>query len=66
MPIGGYDPEDLDERLAEIATEEDLDRLLTPEERREYEEGEQGLFDLLSEDDIETLLHREEGERAGS
>lgn len=28
MPIGGYDPDDLDDRLAELATEEDIETLL--------------------------------------
>lgn len=59
MPIGGYDPDDLDDRLDELATDQDLDRLLTAEERRAYENGEQGLFDLLSEKDIESLLNRD-------
>lgn len=60
MTIGGYDPTDLDERLAELATDDDLDRLLTAEERRQFEAGEQGLFDLLSNEDIEAILAREE------
>ena len=64
MPVPGYDPDDLDEELSERTTEEDLDRLLTEEERRAYENGEEGLFDLLSEEDIKAIL-RPEGD-AGS
>lgn len=64
MPVPGYDPDDLDEELSERTTEEDLDRLLTEEERRAYENGEESLFDLLSEEDVEAIL-RPEGD-AGS
>ena len=66
MPVPGYDPEDLDDRLAELTTEADLERLLTDEERRAYENGEEGLFDLLSEDDLEEILARSERHSAGS
>lgn len=59
MPVPGYDPDDLDEELSERTTEEDLARLLTEAERRAYENGEEGLFDLLSEDDIESILRPE-------
>ena len=59
MPVPGYDPDDLDEELSERTTEEDLDRLLTEEERRAYENGDEGLFDLLSEEDIEAILRPE-------
>lgn len=66
MPIGGYDPDDLDDRLAELATEEDLQHLLDAEERRALRNGEQGLFDLLSREDIETLLERDQDHPRGT
>lgn len=66
MPIGGYDPDDLDDRLAELVTEEDLQHLLDADERRAFRDGEQGLFDLLSQEDIETLLERDSDHPRGT
>jgi hypothetical protein len=66
MPVPGYDPDDLDEQLSELATDSDLERMLTDEERRAYENGEEGLFDLLSEADIEEILRRRDVEAADS
>ena len=65
MPVGGYDPEDLDEKLeAAMETENaELSNWLTDEERREWERGE-SLVDLLDEDDIHELLGEDEADRA--
>jgi hypothetical protein len=57
MPVGGYDPEDLDEALEERMAAEGRDpsEWLTDEELSAWEDGE-SLVDLLDEDDIHELL----------
>lgn len=55
MPVPGYDPDDVDDHLEGLLDDEDLDRYLTAEERRRYEDGE-SLSDLLDEEDIHRLL----------
>ncbi|WP_435180137.1 hypothetical protein [Halorussus sp. AFM4] len=57
MPVGGYDPEDLDDRLETAMEAEGTEpsNWLTDEERREWERG-GSLVDLLGEDDIRDLL----------
>ncbi|MGA9400175.1 MULTISPECIES: hypothetical protein [unclassified Haladaptatus] len=57
MPIPGYDPDDLDELLAE-RLEARGGPSLTPRQWREYENG-ATLFDVLTESEIERLLHEE-------
>jgi hypothetical protein len=61
MPVGGYDPEDLDEKLSELmeADGRDASNWLTDEEIRQWEDGE-SLVDLLDEDDIHELLQRDD------
>lgn len=63
MPVGGYDPEDLDDTLSELmnAKGRDPSNWLTDEEMREWEEG-GSLVDLLDEDDIHELLQKEDGD----
>lgn len=61
MPIGGYDPEDLDEELEGLMADRDPSNWLTDEELREYEEG-RSLVELLDEDDIRELLGSEDGD----
>lgn len=65
MPVGGYDPEDLDDALSELmnAKGRDPSNWLTDEELREWEEG-GSLVDLLDEDDIHELLRKEDGDAA--
>lgn len=65
MPVGGYDPEDLDDALEERmnAKGRDPSNWLTDEELRQWEEGE-SLVDLLDEDDIHEILQKD-GETAG-
>lgn len=63
MPVGGYDPEDLDDKLEELMADRDPSNWLTDEEVREYEQG-GSLVELLDEDDIHDLLHPEESEPA--
>jgi hypothetical protein len=58
MPVPGYDPDDIDDRLEELMEGEDVDEYLTAEEQRRYEDGE-SLGDLLDESDIRQLLDRE-------
>jgi hypothetical protein len=60
MPVGGYDPEDLDDTLEELmnATGRDPSNWLTDEELRQWDEGE-SLVDLLDEDDIHELLQKD-------
>lgn len=65
MPIGGYDPDDLNESLAAVATDDDLAELLSDAERARYEAGEVGLFDLLSGEEIERLLARHDDGSTG-
>lgn len=66
MPVGGYDPEDLDERLSDLmdATGRDPSNWLTDEELAAWNDGE-SLVDLLDEDDIRELL-RSDGDASGS
>ena len=61
MPVSGYDPDDLDEMLAERMGDRDPSNWLTDEELREYEEG-ASLVDLLDEADIHELLERDDGD----
>ncbi|MFC4550569.1 MULTISPECIES: hypothetical protein [Halorussus] len=61
MPVSGYDPDDLDEMLAERMGNRDPSNWLTDEELREYEEG-ASLLDLLDETDIHELLERNDGD----
>jgi hypothetical protein len=63
MPVGGYDPEDLDNTLSELmeAKGRDPSNWLTDEEIAAWEDGE-SLVDLLDEEDIHELLQKE-GER---
>jgi hypothetical protein len=60
MPVGGYDPEDLDDTLEELINVNDRDpsNWLTDEEIRQWEDGE-SLVDLLDEDDIHELLQKD-------
>ena len=58
MPIPGYDPDDLDELLAERLEACGGAASLTPRQWREYENG-ASLLDVLNETDIERLLHDE-------
>lgn len=70
MPVSGYDPEDLDDALAERMEAEGRDpsEWLTDEELREWEDG-ASLVDLLDEEDIHELLGDDEtaggGDEAG-
>lgn len=54
MPVPGYDPDDLDEFLAERLEGREVSDYLTAEEQRRYENGE-SLTDLLSDEDIKRL-----------
>lgn len=58
MPVPGYDPDDVDDKLEELLAERDADEFLTPEEQRRYEDGER-LGELLDEEEIGRLLDRE-------
>ena len=59
MPVGGYDPEDLDDKLSDLmdATGRDPSNWLTDEEIAAWEDGE-SLLDLLQEDDVERLVRK--------
>jgi hypothetical protein len=61
MPVPGYDPDDLDRKLGVLATPEDLDRLLSPEDRRRFDRG-TGLVELLDAEEIKRLIDRENGQ----
>jgi hypothetical protein len=63
MPVGGYDPEDLDDTLSALMDDRDPSNWLTDEEIREWEQGE-NLVDLLDEDDIHELLQKSDAEPA--
>jgi hypothetical protein len=63
MPVGGYDPEDLDDTLSALVDDRDPSNWLTDEEIREWEQGE-NLVDLLDEDDIHELLQKSDAEPA--
>lgn len=64
MPVSGYDPDDLDDKLVELMDDRDLSNWLSPEERREYEQG-ANLVDLLDEEEIHELLSKDDGDAAG-
>ena len=64
MPVSGYDPDDLDDKLVELMDGRDLSNWLSPEERREYEQGE-NLVDLLDDEEIHELLSKDDGDPAG-
>ncbi|NEU57813.1 hypothetical protein [Halorussus sp. MSC15.2] len=66
MPVGGYDPEDLDEKLSDLLDEtgRDPSNWLTAEEIAAWENGE-SLVDLLSEEDIRELLQAERDRSSG-
>lgn len=57
MPVGGYDPDDLDEKLSDLMDTDGRDpsNWLTDEELAAWEDGER-LIDLLDEEDIRELL----------
>lgn len=57
MPVGGYDPEDLDDKLSGLmdADGRDHSNWLTDAEHREWKQG-GSLVDLLDGDDIRDLL----------
>ncbi|WP_115863878.1 hypothetical protein [Halorussus litoreus] len=63
MPVGGYDPEDLDDELSRLmdADGRDPSNWLTAEELAEWEAGE-SLVDLLDEDDIRELLAKDDAD----
>jgi hypothetical protein len=61
MPVPGYDPDDLDRKLGDLVTPEDLDRLLSTDERRRYDRG-TGLVELLDAEEIKRLIDRENGQ----
>jgi hypothetical protein len=60
MPVGGYDPEDLDDALEErmTAKKRDPSNWLTDDELARWKDGE-SLLDLLDEDDIHELLQKD-------
>lgn len=60
MPVSGYDPDDLEDRLAELLAEHDRTNFLTDEEYERFEAGER-LLDILDAEDIERLRHAESG-----
>ena len=62
MPVGGYDPEDLDDKLSDLmdAKGRDPSNWLTDDEIRRWNDGE-SLVDLLDEDDIRDLLRKDDG-----
>jgi hypothetical protein len=61
MTIDGYDPSDLDTRLEAELSGGDLNTYLDPEERARYDSGER-LVDLLSDEQIATILDLDDGE----
>lgn len=60
MPVPGYDPDDLDEFLAERLSGRDVEQYLSDEELQRYEEGE-SLVDLLDDEDIRRLTEERDG-----
>ncbi|WP_158058003.1 hypothetical protein [Halorussus halophilus] len=61
MPVSGYDPDDLDDKLVELMADRDVSNWLTAEEQREYEQG-ANLVDLLDDEDIHDLLAGDDGD----
>lgn len=55
MPIAGYDPADLDERLRELLEEWDAEELLTPEQKHQLERGE-SLLEVLTTEQLRELV----------
>lgn len=61
MPVSGYDPDDLEELLAERLDSHDSGAFLTDGQRRRLDEGE-SLLDVLDSDEIERLVDGTSGE----
>lgn len=61
MPVSGYDPDDLEELLAERLDSHDPGTFLTDDQRRRLDEGE-SLLDVLDSDEIERLVDGTSGE----
>ncbi|MFC5969949.1 hypothetical protein ACFPYI_01260 [Halomarina salina] len=57
MSIPGYDPADLDRIILARLDEDDLGTVLSPEQLRRYEAGED-LVDVLSEEEIRDVVGR--------
>lgn len=55
MPISGYDPDDLEQTLADRLAEHGHEEFLTDEEYERVNAGE-SLVDVLDSEDIERLL----------
>ncbi|WP_435194537.1 hypothetical protein [Natronomonas sp. EA1] len=55
MPIAGYDPADVDERLRELLEEWNAEELLSPEQERRLEAGE-SLLEVLTTDQLRELV----------
>ncbi|SEO39948.1 hypothetical protein SAMN04487948_102239 [Halogranum amylolyticum] len=65
MPISGYDPDDLEQTLAERLAEHGHEEFLTDAEQKRVKAGE-SLVDVLDGDDIERLLALEDRESTQS
>jgi hypothetical protein len=65
MPIPGYDPDDLEQTLADLLAEHGHDDFLTEDEYERVTAGE-SLVDVLDSDDIERLLALDERESTRS
>ncbi|WP_435334426.1 hypothetical protein [Haloarchaeobius sp. TZWWS8] len=59
MPIPGYDIDDIEENLRQRIDDRKLRELLTEEEWKRHENGE-NLVDLLDDEDIHRLLGDDE------
>ena len=55
MSIPGYDPADLDRIILSRLGEDDLGTVLSPEQLRRYEAGDE-LVDVLSEEEIRDIV----------
>lgn len=61
MPVSGYDPDDLEQTLADLLAEHGHDEFLTDAEHERVKAGE-SLIDVLDSEDIERLLDLDERE----
>ncbi|WP_049927885.1 hypothetical protein [Halopiger goleimassiliensis] len=60
MPIPGYDPDDIDDKLEGSLTDDQLESHLSDAELEAYRDGDESLIDLLEEDEVRRIVDDED------